>query len=70
MIAVFITYFLVRKLPDTFKSRSRVSTGLVDQSQQFLEKNKAQDENKVSQQFGNLIEMIKSKKIFDQVEVP
>lgn len=67
MIAVFITYFLVRKLPDTFKSRSRVSTGLVDQSQQFLEKNKAQDENKVSQQFGNLIEMIKSKKIFDQV---
>lgn len=67
MIAVFITYFLVRKLPDTFKSRSRISTGLVDQSQQFLEKNKGQDENKVSQQFGNLIEMKKSKRIFDQV---
>ena len=67
MIAVFITYFLVRKLPDTFKSRSRISTGLVDQSQQFLETNKAQDENKISQQFSNLIEMNRLKRIFDQV---
>ena len=67
MIAVFITYFLVRKLPDTYKSRSRISTGLVDQSKQFLEKNQGQDENKVSQQFSNLIEMIKLKRIFDQL---
>ncbi|WP_439505947.1 exopolysaccharide transport family protein [Sediminibacterium sp.] len=67
MIAVFITYFLVRKLPDTYKSRSRISTGLVDQSKQFLEKNQSQDENKVSQQFSNLIEMIKLKRIFDQL---
>jgi len=67
MIAVFITYFLVRKLPDTFKSRSRISTGLVDQSQQFLETNKTQDENKISQQFSNLIEMNRLKRIFDQV---
>lgn len=67
MIAVFITYFLVRKLPDTFKSRSRISTGLVDQSQQFLEKNSGQDENKASQQFSNLIEMNRLKRNFDQV---
>ncbi len=67
MIAVFITYFLVRKLPDTFKSRSRISTGLVDQSQQFLEKNSSQDENKASQQFSNLIEMNRLKRNFDQV---
>lgn len=67
MIAVFITYFLVRKLPDTFKSRSRISTGLVDQSQQFLETNKTQDDNKISQQFSNLIEMNRLKRIFDQV---
>ena len=67
MIAVFITYFLVRKLPYTFKSRSRISTGLVDQSQQFLEKNSGQDENKASQQFSNLIEMNRLKRNFDQV---
>ncbi|WP_438945655.1 exopolysaccharide transport family protein [Sediminibacterium sp.] len=57
----------MRKLPDTFKSRSRISTGLVDQSQQFLETNKTQDENKISQQFSNLIEMNRLKRIFDQV---
>ena len=67
LVTVIITYFLVRKLPDTYKSKSRVSTGLVDQSQQFLESSKGQDENKISQQFSNLIEMNKLKRIIDQV---
>lgn len=67
LVTVIITYFLVRKLPDTYKSKSRVSTGLVDQSQQFLESSKGLDENKISQQFSNLIEMNKLKRIIDQV---
>lgn len=67
LVTVIITFFLVRKLPDTYKSKSRVSTGLVDQSQQFLESSKGQDENKISQQFSNLIEMNKLKRIIDQV---
>ena len=28
MITVFITYFLVRKFPDTYKSHARISTGI------------------------------------------
>ncbi|OYZ55281.1 MAG: hypothetical protein B7Y11_01255 [Sphingobacteriia bacterium 24-36-13] len=40
---------------------------MVDQSQQFLEKNSGQDENKASQQFSNLIEMNRLKRNFDQV---
>lgn len=36
LVAVIITYFLVRKLPDSYKSHARISTGLVDQSQQIL----------------------------------
>ena len=69
LIAVAITYFLVRKLPDSYTSRGRVATGLVDQSQQELINNQTTDagENKINQQFNNLIQMMQLKKIFDQV---
>ena len=36
LITIIITYFLVRKLPDTYKSHTRISTGIVDQSSQIL----------------------------------
>ncbi|TAG11897.1 MAG: lipopolysaccharide biosynthesis protein [Sphingobacteriia bacterium] len=67
MITVFITYFLVRKLPDTFHSRSRISTGLVDQSQQILITVDQSQESKIAQQFSNLIEVFRLKRIFEQV---
>ncbi len=69
LIAIVLTYFLVRKMPDSYTSKGRVATGLVDQSQQELINNQSADagENKINQEFSNLIQMMQLKKIFDQV---
>ena len=69
LIAIGVTYFLVRKMPDSYTSKGRIATGLVDESQQELINNQGNDagENKINQQFSNLIQMMQLKKIFDQV---
>lgn len=69
LIAIAVTYFLVRKMPDSYTSKGRIATGLVDESQQELINNQGNDagENKINQQFSNLIQMMQLKKIFDQV---
>ena len=69
IIAIVLTYFLVRKMPDSYTSKGRVATGLVDQSQQELINNQTTDagENKINQEFSNLIQMMQLKKIIDQV---
>ena len=69
LFALLLTFFLVRKLPDTYTSHGRLATGLIDQSQQELINNNQtnSDDNKISQQFSNLIQMMQLKKIYDQV---
>ena len=67
LITIIITYFLVRKLPDTYKSHTRISTGIVDQSSQILSSSDMSQEYKVSQQFSNLLEVFRLKKVFDQL---
>ncbi len=69
LFALLLTFFLVRKLPDTYTSQGRLATGLIDQSQQELINNNQtnSDDNKISQQFSNLIQMMQLKKIYDQV---
>ncbi len=67
MITVFVTYFLVRKLPDTYKSHARISTGISDQSAQLLSSSDFSQESRISQQFSNLLEVFHLKTIFDQV---
>jgi len=68
MITVIITFFLVRKLSDTYKSASRLSTGIVDQSTQILSNSDlSSQESKIAQQFSNLIEVFRLKRIFDQI---
>ena len=69
LIAIGLAFFLVRKLPDTYTSHGRLATGLVDQSQQELINNNQtnSDDNKITQQFSNLIQMMQLKKIYDQV---
>jgi len=67
LITVIITYFLVRKLPDTFKSLSRISTGIVDQSSQILSNSDMSQESKIAQQFSNLLEVFHLKRVFDQL---
>src|ERR1019366_9049709 len=68
LLAVIVTYFLVLNLPDSYASRARIATGLVDETaQQFLDKQGGDQESKINQQFGNLIQTMQLKKMFDQV---
>jgi len=66
VVTIIITYFLVRSLPDEYSSKSRIATGIVDQSQQVLNKTDEQ-ESKISQEFSNLTQMMQLNKIVDQV---
>ncbi len=68
IIAIIITYFLVRNLADSYVSQAQISTGIVDETQaSFLTNDDAQKSSKVNQEFSNLIEIMKMKKIIDQV---
>lgn len=67
VLTLIITYFLTRNLPDSYLSDARIATGLVDQSQQFLDNQDNAQESKINQDFTNLVQMMRLKKILDQV---
>lgn len=69
IVTIIITFFLVRNLPDSYISQAQISTGIVDETQQtaFLTSSDGQKANQVNQEFSNLIEIMKMKKIIDQV---
>jgi capsular polysaccharide biosynthesis protein len=62
LIATATTYFLVQNMPKKYKSQVRIATGLVDPSKQ-LAMSKSTDFFTQSQHFGNIMEMMKMKKI-------
>lgn len=66
LLVIGITYLYVRNLPDTYNSHSRMSTGLVDKSQQILSSDGFQ-ENKINSDFSNLMEMMRLNKVYDQI---
>ena len=66
LVAIVITYFLVRHLPDVYDSKARIATGIVDDSQALLDKSKKQ-ESEINQEFNNLLQMIQLKRMIDQV---
>jgi uncharacterized protein involved in exopolysaccharide biosynthesis/Mrp family chromosome partitioning ATPase len=64
VLAITITYFLVQKLPKQYSSEVRISTGLLDPSKKLISA-ETTDFFKISQQFSNIIEKLKAKKITD-----
>ena len=50
-----MTYFLVRKMPDVYYSKSRISSGITEKSQQLLQNNESNMEMKINQNFSNLL---------------
>ncbi|MFC3362952.1 exopolysaccharide transport family protein [Pedobacter fastidiosus] len=64
IIAVIITYFLVQNLPKQYSSETQISTGLLDPSKKVIS-NETTDFFKVSQQFSNIMEKFKMKKIIN-----
>lgn len=63
LITIGVTYFMVKNLPKQYSSVAQISTGLVDQSKQVAAEQQNMDYFKTSQQFANIIEKMKMKKI-------
>ncbi|MNK87851.1 Chain length determinant protein [compost metagenome] len=63
VIAAAATYFLVKNLPNEYSSEAQIATGLIDQSKQVAAGNQNNDFFKVSQQFSNIIERMKMRRI-------
>ncbi|WAC13615.1 exopolysaccharide transport family protein [Dyadobacter pollutisoli] len=67
LITVIICYFLVRRLPDTFVSRARIATGLVDKTDQVITRAKEEQDQQISRKFESLIQTLRLKRTLDQV---
>jgi succinoglycan biosynthesis transport protein ExoP len=67
-IAIIITYFLVKNLPDVYKSSAQLSTGITDETKLSLTtEGQAIQQFDLQNKFGNLIELMNSKKVVDLV---
>ncbi len=67
VVAILVAYFLVRNQPNKYASQAKLATGIVDQTQKILNSDADEQESKISQKFSNLMEMLRSKKILDQI---
>lgn len=64
IVTVTITYFLVQNLPKQYSSETQISTGLLDPSKKVIS-DQTIDFFKVSQQFSNIMEKLKMKKVIN-----
>jgi len=67
LITVIVSYFLVKKLPDSFESRGRIATGLVDKTDQVVTRAKDEQDTQIARKFESLIQVMLLKKTVDQV---
>ncbi len=67
ILVMILTFFLVRKLPDTYSSRARLSAGITEKSQQLLQNANDLGELKINQNFSNLIQTMQLKIVLDEV---
>jgi len=69
LATVIASYFLVKNLPDDYVSTTQISTGITDASKHILDKdaNPAVQQDEVNREFNNLIEILKLKKLIDNV---
>jgi succinoglycan biosynthesis transport protein ExoP len=65
---VVASYFLVKNLPDNFVSHAQIATGIVDASRHLLDKDNPNAQgDEITREFSNLTEIIKLKRIIDQI---
>jgi len=68
LATVISSYFLVKNLPDEYVSRTQIATGIVDASRHLLDKdNPNAQQDQITREFSNLTEIIKLKKLIDNV---
>jgi len=69
LVTVIVSYFLVQNLADKYVSSAQIATGIVDESSHLLDIDPtgiAQDQQ-LNHKFSNLIEIMKLKKLINQV---
>jgi succinoglycan biosynthesis transport protein ExoP len=66
IVAILVTYILVRNQPNTYISQAQLSTGIADDKQNTVF-SQVLPGDQVNQAFANLMEMVKMKKVLDQV---
>lgn len=68
VLCVVLTYLFVKELPKKYKSNTLISTGITQQlSESALLENRTADNFKISQQFGNLLEMMQTRRAITQL---
>ncbi len=65
-LTVTAAFYFTKNMPLTYTSESIIASGLTDDSQVEIE-DKEQKESEIKQQFSNIVELARSKKIIDQV---
>lgn len=68
IICAAATYFLVKDLPKKYKSSVQLSTGITDRSREILSGDQL-DYFRVSQQFGNIIELMRTKRVLNILSI-
>lgn len=66
LLVMLITWFLVRKLPDSYYSKGRMAAGITDESLKLIKDKDLQD-SRINMTFSNLIQTMQSKVVYDQV---
>ncbi|KAA0993788.1 GumC family protein [Dyadobacter aurulentus] len=67
LITVVASYFLVKSLPDQYKSQGSIATGLVDKTEQGLMNSGTEQDFEISRKFDNIIQMMSQKRVLGQV---
>jgi succinoglycan biosynthesis transport protein ExoP len=68
ILALLLAFLLVRRLPNSYASKTQVVTGIVDQTQQVIESQGTYGrESKNNEQFVSLMETLQLDKVLDQV---
>lgn len=68
LLALLVAYFVVKRMPDTYRAKMAIVTGIIDQKQQVIESQGAYgQEQKNNEEFINLLETIQSDKVVSQV---
>ena len=67
LITVIVSYFLVKKLPDTYEAHARIATGLVDKTDQVVTKAKDEQDNQIARKFESLTQMLLLNRTLNQV---
>ncbi|MGI4728686.1 MAG: GumC family protein, partial [Janthinobacterium lividum] len=68
LIALLVSFFLTKNMPDQYLSQTDISTGIIDPSKQVLgDASAVIQDSRVNQQFANLLGTIRLNKVMNQV---